>query len=209
MEQSCTPIPADRLFLLFIIAVQSPCERQTSCLLRICIDDRLNRDCVYALYRANVISTQGDYSHHRSQGSVSMPCIGQTSFLHSRCILSSEISEIVCQCPVSGKRPFYIKMTKKYKVLWGVSMPCIGQTSFLPITIYSDLRWYSCVNALYRANVISTIEKLAKTYTLIECQCPVSGKRHFYPTPSEPSIYAGLRNCFCTYFSELSDFRVQ
>lgn len=37
------------------------------------------------------------------------------------------------------------------------------------------------------------------------CQCPVSGKSHFYPTLLRASIYAGCRACICRYFSEYSE----
>ena len=50
---------------------------------------------------------------------------------------------------------------------------------------YKDGKVIECVNALCRAHIISTL--------------PLQNL----------SIYAAFRACFCTYFSELSDYWVQ
>ena len=49
------------------------------------------------------------------------------------------------------------------------------------------------------------LDFLMKNYDVEVCQCPKSGSSHFYPTLLKPSIYAGCRPYFCTYFSEYSD----
>ena len=41
-----------------------------------------------------------------------------------------------------------------------MSMHCIGRDSFLPLYLHLLTRWRNCVNALYRAGLISTFVKL-------------------------------------------------
>ena len=112
--------------------------------------------CVNALCRASLISTSFTMMLEFLQAqTVSMPYVGQASFLPE----TAEASVIECQCPMSGKPHFYfpfyhilIKFT-----LW-VSMPYVGQASFL-----------------------LSSSKRTKMPGNTRCQCPMSGKPHFYP----------------------------
>ena len=64
----------------------------------------------------------------------------------------------------------------------------------------------ACVNALNRANPISTVMRIFRYIATRDmCQCPQSGKSHFYPALLELAYLAALRTCFCGYFSEYSD----
>ena len=85
-----------------------------------------------------------------------MPCIGLTSFLRE--LAKDHAHDIkACQCPVSGKRHFYNSARDMGSGNSDtVSMPCIGQTSFLRSKARKYWHVPLCVNALYRANVIST-----------------------------------------------------
>ena len=136
-----------------------PCIGQVSFLrLSPNIRSRKERRCVNALYRASLISTYWSTgSEGWSINIVSMPCIGQVSFLLFLYTDHNGQKGTLCQCPVSGKSHFYRlqhQLLKKQK---------------------------NCVNALYRASLIST------------------------PPLRKPSIYAGSRACFCRYFSEYSE----
>ena len=63
----------------------------------------------------------------------------------------------MCQCPVSGKSHFYARY------------------------MHETQKVERCVNALYRASLISTLEpKYQEPKREKMCQCPVSGKSHFY-----------------------------
>ena len=67
-----------------------------------------------------------------------------------------------------------------------------------------------CVNALCRAHIIST-EKLVDSFVLQQGCVNALCRAHIISTlPLQNlSIYAAFRACFCTYFSELSDYWVQ
>ena len=136
-----------------------------------------------------------------------MPCIGQVSFLQGIEQAIQELKE-KCQCPVSGKSHFYILHPDGSEDRYiCVSMPCIGQVSFLPgasprnrgglgrcvnalyrASLISTGRSSNeessnsrnGVNALYRASLISTSVEMTRLPFLSLCQCPVSGKSHFY-----------------------------
>ena len=135
-----------------------------------------------------------------------MPWVGQTSFLRGKTIPCS-ICETPCQCPGSGKPHFYIAPTpQKGDYYVGVSMPWVGQTSFLlaergKMLITNNMcvnalgranlistaqtknplgKGFCCVNALGRANLISTLPVRSEFGTSSMCQCPGSGKPHFY-----------------------------
>ena len=112
---------------------------------------------------------------------MSMHCIGRDSFLQNLRRPTMEAKD-VCQCPVSGETHFYSThsglsvLARRF-----VSMPCIGRDSFLQGTQKICSSGCACVNALYRAGLIST------------------------PPLQKSSVYAGCSICFCRYFSEYSD----
>ena len=89
----------------------------------------------------------------------------------------------MCQCPVSGESHFYESTTPaEDNTGKQVSMPCLGRIPFL-LLAYGVTRRSNkqCVNALSRANPIST-DCMGIFYACFcKCQCPVSGESHFYP----------------------------
>ena len=88
---------------------------------------------------------------------VSMPSIGQIPFLHALRITTWTI-DIVCQCPQSGKSHFYAESGWDYTgTNRRVSMPSIGQIPFLRPETDLLFTYLWCVNALNRANPISTL----------------------------------------------------
>ena len=115
-----------------------------------------------------------------------------------------------CQCPMSGKPHFYETKIRNIPtkeecvnalcraslistdynsraegILLCVSMPYVGQASFLPIRKIWDSEIESGVNALCRASLISTSATSISGGTYTVCQCPMSGKPHFYETERE------------------------
>ena len=88
--------------------------------------------CVNALCRASLISTDDGDEDEDYEDEVSMPYVGQASFLPTSKNYE-EIYEIKCQCPMSGKPHFYASEA---------TAPATAQEG---------------VNALCRASLISTI----------------------------------------------------
>ena len=89
--------------------------------------------------------------------SVSMPCVGLTSFLPWNGIRARKLFQ-VCQCPVSGLPHFYCAIYDQH-----------------------GAKASECVNALCRAYLISTRPwVLWRNHEGSACQCPVSGLPHFY-----------------------------
>ena len=134
-----------------------------------------------------------------STRTVSMPCLGRTSFLHSGCYDHCPQQE-QCQCPVSGGPHFYFIEAWHYmKAHNVVSMPCLGRTSFLPCSSATSAFSMVCVNALSRADLISTCLRAWGLELPKEiCVNALSRADLISTLPlRESSVYAGLRACFC------------
>ena len=89
-----------------------------------------------------------------------------------------------CQCPKSGEPHFYYPIIKDG--YWLV-IECVNALS--RANLISTERYYygipfsiPCVNALSRANLISTLQTriVAIMVVFALCQCPKSGEPHFY-----------------------------
>ena len=63
-----------------------------------------------------------------------------------------------CQCPVAGLLHFYGSKPESRRRVLDVSMPCGGLTPFLQVRQPHVLKSGRCVNALWRAYSISTIQ---------------------------------------------------
>ena len=159
---------------------------------------------VNALSRANPISTENLFiaramskevcqcpvsgeshfygSHRGRQGfhlRVSMPCLGRIPFLQ-RTITLQQWFAGMCQCPVSGESHFYEKgffMDKRE--LEDVSMPCLGRIPFLRDRKSSAENYYKCVNALSRANPISTGTRTRVLFPPYNVSMPCLGRIPF------------------------------
>ena len=109
--------------------------------------------CVNALCRASLISTRKEWFWSWPSLFVSMPYVGQASFLRG-----------------GGT---YVKENR-----WTVSMPYVGQASFLRINYVNvTLQRLGSVNALCRASLISTKTALftnGNTYSGVNALCRAS-----------------------------------
>ena len=79
-------------------------------------------------------------------------------------------------------------------------MPCGGLHSFLLKKALPKVLLISCVNALWRATLISTGVEDKDDYDNDGCQCPVAGYTHFYPTPLGTQYLCGFQVLFLQVF---------
>ena len=112
----------------------------------------------------------------------------------------------MCQCPNSGQPHFYPNsFPAQRQTIARCQCPNSGQPHFY-IEHHSPMREpMKCVNALTRANPIST-----KLYPTVfrhngRCQCPNSGQPHFYPQVWQAASTAASRAHFYVEFTEYSD----
>ena len=68
-----------------------------------------------------------------------------------------KLSNVMCQCPLSGFLHFYGREEVFYRGCWIVSMPFIGLSPFLLFIVHHTSPITNRVNALYRAFSISTL----------------------------------------------------
>ena len=108
-----------------------------------------------------------------------MPYDGQPHFYEDYSY--SEETFEGCQCPISGRPHFYVQNSQT-AITKSLGVNALSRADLISTSLSRKItRHKKCVNALSRANLISTL--------------PLR----------EPSVYAALRACFCMYFSEYSD----
>ena len=157
-----------------------PCIGQVSFLLQCTFRFSGLLSCVNALYRASLISTGCVFEYHSTDDRVSMPCIGQVSFL----LTKGYYPPIRKDCVNALYRASLISTALAISCLFFgiyVSMPCIGQVSFLRKES-SGGRKESCrcqCPVSGKSHFYSSLPPRTKAPRTV-CQCPVSGKSHFY-----------------------------
>ena len=131
--------------------------------------------CVNALSRAHVSARHPLLRELPIQTN----CVNALSRAHvsARRKGGNMITEVLCQCPVSGSRLCTQPVSLHHVERRIVSMPCLGLTSLhLSPLSSSSIRSQGCVNALSRAHVSALNPNFDGTNDEL-CQCPVPGSR--------------------------------
>ena len=131
-----------------------------------------------------------------TQSIVSMPCGGLTPFLQIY-ELRDDPKLIWCQCPVAGLLHFYEETLCHCECGGGgVSMPCGGLTPFLLFIPRIQNFGVGCVNALWRANSISTTLAIPNADVVTNVSMPCGGLTPFLQL-FELTELQGVTLCQC------------
>ncbi len=120
---------------------------------------KASSNCVNALSRANLIST-GRRVHRVEYQPECVNALSRANLISTwkRCYLLMHTQ--LCQCPKSGKPHFYAaSASQTHEEVFWCQCPKSGKPHFYLCMGIVTMNWGRCVNALSRANLISTIKE--------------------------------------------------
>ena len=86
-----------------------------------------------------------------------VPSVGRSSFLPTTPEIEAEVNKVLCQCPQSGNPHFYAYVISEILMVKGCQYPQSGNPHFYDADVLSAICQTGGVNALNRANLISTL----------------------------------------------------